>query len=44
MVYKIHLYKFNSGYKKSECGISFNELNDHTAEIEFVTCKKCKSK
>jgi hypothetical protein len=41
--YIIHFYPYSIGHKKSLCGISFDKLGDHTNQIKYVTCKKCKN-
>lgn len=37
----IHFYPHKKAHLKSFCGLKWDEIKEHTAEIKYVTCKKC---
>lgn len=41
-VVKIHLYTKSHIFGKSKCGLDYEKLEDHSNQLKWVTCKKCK--
>lgn len=37
----VHYYPYSVGYKKSLCGIEFDDLGNHSDKLKWVTCKTC---
>ena len=39
---RIHLYTLSHGFGNSKCGIEYDKLKDHSSQLKWVTCNKCK--